>query len=228
MTSRFSCYSYHRKTSFLLVLAIAFAFPTSPAPQTIKDWEWSSKKWGIVLEDLMPMKGRPGYYVTYRATQSLHAWKDEAPEYYFRLGIDIKDSGPGIDDYVSAHVRMADSVSIYDQIGAMRAEGSVSSTKSIESKIKMKSLDYTEKTCPAVGKEFREFQKLRYGPPYTNPDQLEVDLDPPIYEFHVDAARGRLDVTLFDATDTLVVWAMKTQHELEACETERSKQNGNH
>src|SRR5580704_11762522 len=228
MTSHFSCRSYSWKTSFLVVLAIALAFPINPASQTIKDWEWSSKKWDIVIEDLMPMKAQPGYYVTYRATQSLHAWKDEQPEYYFRLGIDIKDPGPGINDFVSAHARVPDSISIYDQIFAMHARGSRWSAKDIESKIKMKSFDYTEKTCPAVGKEFREFQELRYGPPNTNPDQIEIVLDPPVYEFHVDAAHGQSDVMLYDATDPLVVWAMKTQHELEACASAGSKQSSSH
>jgi hypothetical protein len=219
--------SYQWGVFLLLLLASGSAVSSSSATQTIKDWEWTDKNWKIVVNELLPMKGKPGYYVTYRATQSLHG-PDEKPEYYFRLGFDRSDQTPGLNDYVSAHVRTTDSVSIYAQIMDMHRKNPTRSWQNIRASITLKSLDFTEMECPAVRKEFRDFQDLRYGPPYTNPDQMEFMVDPAVFEFHVDATTGQADITLYEHTHPLVVWAMKTQRELEACASEKVKQKPGH
>jgi len=204
----------------LFVLAIAFTVAESLLPQTSKEWEWVDKRYDVVLNDLLPMKGNPGYYVTYRPTRGMHMASGEEPEYFFRLGIDVDH---GINDHVSAHVRTADGISIYNQMMNIHDKTAGVAAKDIESRMRMKSFDYTEKTCPVVGKEFRDFQELRYGPPYTDVDHLAVLVDSPMYEFHIAAEYGEADVTMYDAKHPLVVWAMKTRRELEACKPEQSK-----
>ena len=216
----------------LLVLALGLTVPSNPAPQTSKEWEWTEKNWNIVVNDLLPMRADSAYYITYRATQSLHASEGEQPEHYFQLGFDRSDKGLGVSNHISAHVRTPDSASIYDQIMNLHRKGSADTGKNLESKIKMTFLDYTDSDCPSVRKAFREFQELRYGAPYINTDGLlhdppsvQVILDPPVYEFHIEGLTGKSDVTLYDASYPLVEWAMKTQRELAACTLEKAKPN---
>jgi hypothetical protein len=228
MLSRF----IHRpfRLSFLLLVVLVFGFtvPSRPAPQTIKEWDWTEKNWDIVVNDFLPMKVNSGYYVTYRATQSLHASKDEKPEYYFRLGFDLSKKGYGVDRYITVHVRTADSVSIYDQIMNMHRKAPTRSWESIRSAISVKSWDYTEMDCPTVKTEFVEFQNLRYGPPFTDLDLTEIVLDPPVYHFHIEGGHGQSDVTVYDEKHPLVAWAMKTQRDIETCVSEKNKQNPGH
>jgi len=215
-----------------LFLLTGLAIVGSSAPQTSKEWNWTEKNWQIVVNDLLPIKGDLGYHVTYRATQSLHASKGEKPEYYFRIGFDRSDKGYSVNNYIFAHVRIPDSNSIYDQIMDMHRKGSTLSGKQLESKIRIGSLDYTDKNCPAARKAFLEFQELKYGAPYINtegllrdPPLVEVMLDGPIYEFHIVGVTGQSDVTLYDESNPLVTWAMKTQRELAACVSEKAGSN---
>ncbi len=212
----------------MLVLAFGLTFPSRPAPQTIQEWDWTEKNWDIVVNDLLPMKVNSGYYITYRATQSLHASKDEKPEYYFRLGFDLSEKGDGLDHYVSVHIRTASSVSIYDQIMNMHRKAPTRPWESIRRAISMKSWDYTEMDCPTLKTEFVEFQNLRYGPSFTDLDLTEIVMDPPVYQFHIEGGHGQSDVTVYDEKHPLAAWAMKTQHELEACISEKTKQNLGH
>ena len=78
--------------------------------------------------------------------------------------------------------------------------------RDIERQIKLKSLDYTEIDCPAVRDAFRAFQELRYGPPYTNLDELGVMVDAPSYEFHVAATLCQSDIELYTDSHPLVAW----------------------
>jgi hypothetical protein len=225
MISRLIHRPYRIRIFLLLFLSVGLTLPSNLAPQTNKEWEWAETKWNIVVDDLLPMKVNSGYYVTYRATQGLHASEGEKPEYYFRLGFDLSNKGYGVDRYISVHVRTADSVSIYDQIMAMHRKAPTRSWESIRSAIKVQSSDYTEMDCPALKTGFVEFQDLRYGPPFTNLDLTEVVLDPPIYQFHIEGGHGQSDVTVYDKEHPLVAWAMKTQRELAACASEKNKSN---
>jgi hypothetical protein len=214
--------------ALMLQLATGLSVLAKPIPQSSKEWEWVDKHYDSILNDLLPMKRIVGSYVTFRTITGLHSSAGEEPEPYFLIGFDRSDKGYGINAYVSARVRIADTISIYNQIMDMHRKNSSLSARDIEGKIKMKSLDFTETTCPAAKEEFREFQNLRFGPPYTNPDQLEVMLDARSYEFHITATHGDADMVLYDKGHPLVVWAMKTLQELEACSPTQDAQTNHH
>jgi hypothetical protein len=213
------------RTTIVVALAflMSFVFPVSLAPQTDKDRKWTEKNYYKILNDLLPMRGDSAVYVTYRASETLHLSNDQDPEDYFLLGIDFSPKGNALNRFVSAHVRTAESKSIFEQIMRLHHEDFSMDWQSIERKIKLKSLDYTEADCPVVGEEFRAFQELKYGPPYTKLDGLEVVLDPPSYEFHIAATYGHSDIELNNNSHPLVVWAMKTQREIEACALKPNK-----
>jgi hypothetical protein len=226
-----SCFSYrfYRLTVVLaLVFALGFIFPGSLAPQTDQERKWVERNYYKILNDLLPMRGNSGFYVTFRATETLHLSKSQDPEVYFLLGIDFSAKENTLNRFISAHLRTAGPKSIFDQVMSMHHENSSMDWQTIERKIKLNSLDFTQTDCPAIGSEFREFQNLKYAPPQTNVDELEVVLDPPVYEFHIQATYGQSDIQLYDGSHSLVAWAMKTQRELEACATEKNRPNDRH
>jgi hypothetical protein len=211
---------------FTLVVAIGIAAPGRLAPQTNKELEWAEKHYWKVYRDLFPKMEILGDFVEYRFTETLHSSKGGALESYFLLGVVLSGKKDKIKIQLSAQFRAPDAIPIYNQIADLHHADSGAGVESIEKRIKMKSMDFTETSCPAIRNSFREFQELRFGPPYTNPDpgQMETIEDSALYQFKIEASHGSADITLFDETHPLVVWAMKTQRELEACASAKNPQ----
>ena len=214
---------YRSLFGFVAVSALALgtalvAFPQRNEPSA-REWKWTDQAWAKLLKDFIPSKTDAGYYVSFRATQSLHAYQNEAPEWCVVIGPDPKANAPGVNNFVSAHFRIADSTSIYDQIMVMHRRKPGESLEEIRKRIKVKSIDLTESTCPDVKTMFHNFQELRFGAPKmgVEDDAVTVYLDPPVYEIHIRAAAGDVDMTLYDDSHPLVVWAMDLRARLEAC-----------
>jgi hypothetical protein len=225
MKSLFSCHFSFLVIPLILTLALGLADARILNAQTDEEWKWVEEHYERILNDLLSMKRNEGIYVTYRAVPGLHAYRGEMPEPYFLLGFDVTEKGYGLNAYVSAHVSTPDPVSIYNQMMDMHHTNPEESAESIEKKIKMTSLILTEMSCPAIRKRFSEFQELRFGPPYSNLKRPEGWMDAPSYEFHVQADEGHADLDLINSKHPLVVWAMKTQRELETCTSARNAQN---
>src|SRR5258705_1883578 len=81
--------------------------------QTEADWAWTNKQFGPVLDALMPLQRSGGVYVSYRANRD---YVTSIPEYYFIIGRESNENGYGFYPYLTAHVRIATPVSIYDQL----------------------------------------------------------------------------------------------------------------
>jgi hypothetical protein len=201
------------------VLAVAFlAFAGSLIPrtafvQTDADWDWMREDFGPALDTLMPIREDIGTHVTYRSYHDLHS---DVIEYSFILGHDPNVDGLGLQGYLSAHVRMADSVSIYDQMMKMHRDNPQEEASTIRKRVKIKEWNLTERTCPKIRSQFREFRSLRFRPPHFD----EIVLDPLVHQFTIQTGAGDMDLTLVDSRDPLVAWALRTRRVLEKCAPE--------
>lgn len=75
-----------------------------------------NKHFAQALNDLLPLKRTGGLYVAYRSHRDLYT---DILEYSFVIGHEPKKEGYGLQEFLSAHVRMADAVSIFDQMMQM-------------------------------------------------------------------------------------------------------------
>ena len=83
----------------------------------------------------------------------------------------------------------------------------------IQSGVKIKEWDLTEKGCSAIRVQFNRFQKLNIKPPEF---QLII-MDPLVHEFYVETGAGRLDIHTYDWKSALVSWALQTRQALDNC-----------
>jgi hypothetical protein len=100
-------------------MALLIGFATSEqrvGAQTNADWDWANKQFGPVLNALMPLGRTEGLYIVYRAHRD---YRTDVPEYWFLIGRDANERGYGLHDYLSAHIRFAQTISIYDQLMGM-------------------------------------------------------------------------------------------------------------
>jgi hypothetical protein len=215
----------------LTISAIVFGGVLLASPQTkvpsAEEWEWTDKAYEKLLDGFLPVRGDTGFYVSFRATPSLHAYEGEAPEWCVFIGPDPKPRAPGVNDFVSAQLRIADSVSIYDQIMTMHRMNPEESLESIRLRIKVKSLEFTEKSCPDIKSLFQGFEKLRFSLPEmgVKNGMTTIFVDPPVYDFHVQASAGNADITLYDRSHPLVVWGMKLERKLQRCAAAENRQD---
>jgi len=83
----------------------------------------------------------------------------------------------------------------------------------IEAKVKIRKLDLTEKTCPAIQIQFKKFQQIRFGVPSFD----VIVLHPLVHEFRIQSGAGDMDLALYDDDSPLVRWALETRKSLETC-----------
>jgi len=169
-----------------------------------------NEHFGPALERLIPLKRTSGIYVAYRSHRDLYT---EVLEYSFLVGRDVKSNAPGLEPFLSAHVCQADTVSAYDQMMKMYRQDPDEDASAIESKVKIKKLDLTEKTCPAIQIQFKKFQQIRFGVPSFD----VIVLHPLVHEFRIQSGAGDMDVALYDDDSALVRWALETRSLLEKC-----------
>jgi hypothetical protein len=194
----------------LLVGSGAFLMPSTATAQTDADWDWMRENFGPALDALMPVHEATGMYVVYRSHHSLDT---KVIEYSFVLGYGPKTDEPGLQRDPSGHVRMADSISIYDQMMKMHRDNPQEAAASIRQKVRIKAWDFSEHTCPAIQSQMRKFRAVRFGPP----DFWMIILDPLVHEFTIDTSAGSMDISLADQRDPLIAWAMQTRRALDKC-----------
>ena len=190
-------------------LVFSLLLPSLANAQTVPDWEWMSQRASKAIDDLLPIKREFGMHVGYRSAES---FRKSVLEYSFVIGFDPKEGG-GISTYLTAHVKMPDTVSIYDQIEAMHRSNPQEDISTIQSRVKIKEWDLTEKGCSAIRVQFNRFQKLNIKPPEF---QLII-MDPLVHEFYVETGAGRLDIHTYDWKSALVSWALQTRQALDNC-----------
>ena len=113
---------------------------------------------GLLLDTLMPIERRGGLYVSYRAKPGL---RNQHPGVLVHDWPGSEEKGYGLHPYLSAHVRLAQPTSIYDQLMAIpRAEPATQDTTTIQNRIKIRRWDFTETTCPAIKDQLGKLKNL--------------------------------------------------------------------
>jgi hypothetical protein len=183
--------------------------------QTKADWEWTNQHFGRLLDTLMPMERRGGLYVSYRANRD---YVTSTPEYWFMIGLEPSAKGSGLHPYLSAHVRLAQPTSIYDQLMAIhRAEPATQDTTTIQNRIKIKSWDFTEMTCPAIKDQLGKLKNLPARFPDIN--RGYVIIHPMNHAFFMVGEDGEVRMSWLGEENPLVRWAQETRRALDACKT---------
>ena len=134
----------------LITLTVISLDTATLLSQTEAEWEWTNKHFGQALDTLMPLQRVAGLYVVCRAHRDL---RTDVPEYWFLIGRDQNEKGYGLHTYLSAHVRAAETLSIYDQLRSMRRSNEQGDAVSITQKIKLQTWDLNETNRPAIKDE---------------------------------------------------------------------------
>jgi len=194
------------------VLSAVLSWPGALNAQTDADWGWMNEHFGPVFDALMPPRRQGGVYISYRANRD---FVTGTPEYWFMIGREPSEKGYGLNPYLTAHARLADPASIYDQLMTMhRAEPAAPDT-TLQSGIKLRKYDFTEKTCPAIKDQIDKLKSIPARVPEINGDYIV--LHPMIHAFHISGADGDATLVLTDEKNPLVQWAEETRRMLEAC-----------
>jgi hypothetical protein len=197
---------------FGAALLLSFCVSGDLSAQSSADWDWMSNHFDKALHDLFPIDERYGVYVAYRPHRDLHT---DVPEYSFVIGTEKSDTVSGLPRYLAAHVREAESASVYDQMMAQHRKFPNRSADDIQKDVHVKKLKLTEMDCPAIKAQFSKLQQTRLALPQFD----VVILHPLVHEFRIRAGAGDMDVALYDDENSLVSWAIETRHALELCAT---------
>jgi len=182
--------------------------------QTEADWGWTKKQFGSTLDALLPMQASGGMYVSYRAHRD---YVTSVPEYWFRIGYEFNEKqGYGLQNFFSAHVRIASPNSIYDQLMALHSSNpATQEASSFVSRITLRKYDFTEMNCPAIKIQMDKFEKLQMKLPDLNGNV--VTIHPMIHAFYAQGSEGDMTIALTDEEHPLVKWASETRQALERC-----------
>jgi len=199
--------------SIVFLLLGSLACPGQEQEQ--KDWTWVNEHFSSVLEEVMPMRERLGFFsIAYRSRRDLYT--DE-------LEVSIVFNEDFQEKYLTAVLREADSVSIYDQIMALHAKNPTESIEDIKKQLKVKELRFSEKTCPVLRREYDKFYKLTLSMRSSDDraaraaGKYVITLHPRVHTFRADISGGSLEVVLSQQDHPFVVWAAQVRSTLEAC-----------
>ena len=201
----------------ILLIMLSLFSSGSERPYREADYDWASAHFYPVLDELMPLKGAPGTYVIYRAhSESLR------PEYWFSIGYDQNQDRHGLQKYLSAHVRMADTNSIFDQI--LRAHHSEPGREmaSIQKGLKLKAFELTEMSCPAIKDQVEKLENIQTSVPKFHDTGAFIFGDRMRNEFQIQQNSEQMSLVLLEDLKSppeipLLNWAYWTRRALDSC-----------
>ena len=201
-----------RLSAILLTVIFVLSASSKFSSQTNTDWEWVNTHFGTTLDSLMPLQRPTGYYVVYRSHRD---YRTDVPEYWFMIGYDGNSRGYGLETVLSAHVRAADTSSIYDQLMHMHRSDAKEDAAAMTKKIRPRNWNLKEAGCPSIKKQIEQLEQLQSKPLKLNTDVIV--LHPMNHEFHIQAPDGDLNFVIWDDEHPLVKWALETRLALENC-----------
>jgi hypothetical protein len=175
--------------------------------------DWVGERFFSVFEELFPIERSSIGYRSYR-----DLYTDEL-EYSFVFNSLWRERRY----VVNAVVRVADSVSLYDQIMALHRRNPNESIESIKGQLRIRERILSEEDCPAVRSQYDEFYRLRLVI-QTARDRADVArgretiiLHPRVHIFRADISGGRMNLILAGSDHPFVRWAEGTRVALENC-----------
>ena len=130
---------------------------------------------------------------------------------------------------VTVTVKVADSVSLYDQIMALHRRNPNASIETIKPQLKIKERQLSEVTCPDVRRQYDEFYRLSLQM-LSARDRAEqakgeftITLHPRIHTFKAGISGGFLEVVFRESDHPFVKWAEKSRRAFEVCAAKQSR-----
>jgi hypothetical protein len=184
--------------------------------QKDEDWLWVDKHFQDVLTELLPIEET---FLGYRSYRDLYT---DVLEYSF-----IFKREPN-DNRLFLIVRMADSVSLYDQMMALHMKNRSENIKSIKKKLRVKEWRVDDLSCAPLKTAHDEFYNLSL-PMLSAAERAEqakgiesITLHPTVHTFYTNTIGSELKLAIIRQEHPFVEWATRTRSAVEKC----SSQNG--
>lgn len=161
-----------------------------------------------------------GFSLGYRVYRDLYT--DEL-EYSFVFNRILQER------YITVTVRMADSVSLYDQMMALHRRNPNANIETIKPQLRIREWRLSEEICPAVRRQYDAFYRLSL-PMLSARERAErargvetIVLHPRVRIFKADISGGSIELVITNSEHPFAVWAERTRRAFEACATRQSR-----
>lgn len=211
-----------RRLIFILAFIFLFAYVPCQAQEeypTEEEHEWAGENYFGAFEEKFAIPQNPGALVSYRMHRDLYSEN----EYSFEI---FGNSGS---KSLSASVKTADGAPLYEQTIALRRKDPSATLETIKSQLKITQIFLNEETCPAISRQYDEFEKLSLET-LSSKDRAErkkgvvtITLHPRIHTFKALISGGTMTLTLTDSDNRFVKWAEKTRKAFEICTQPQNK-----
>ncbi|MDX2042651.1 MAG: hypothetical protein SF097_15625 [Acidobacteriota bacterium] len=199
-----------KKIAFHLVTFIcALALPASA--QTQQDWDWVNKHFYDVLNELMPFDD---YSLGYRSYRDLYTNELERSFFF---------NGDPFYQNLNATFRIADKVSVYDQMMELHRKKPTTTISEIKANLKIKEWQFSQSSCPAIKTQFEKFFRLSLEM-MSSKERSDreagvgtIALHPRIHSFNARITGGHLNLTITFGDHPFASWAEETFQALNSC-----------
>lgn len=195
-----------RKTlNIFAALFLCLSAFTENRAQDERDWDWVNRHYNQILDEVLPLEREPGYVISFRMRRE---GDPDTLEYSFSF---IKDyqGNP-----LEAIIRMADTVSLYDQLMTLHRKEPTEGIERIKKRLRFKEWRLTEKNCYALAELFDRYKKLSFpAPSYGS----IITLHPVTHSFWINGDTAKMRLDIYDEDHPLVVWAKESRKLMEAC-----------
>jgi len=206
------------KLNLIKVIVAAFCLcvlsPQSNEAQEYPSQEehnWVGSHFFGIMEGFLPIEESDLGYRSYRDLYT------DTLEYSFAFDQNWKEKR------VNVVVKMADSVSLYDQMMMLHRKNPSDTIEIVKTKLKVKEWGLDDKSCLAVKSSYDEFYRLNLLM-MTAQDRAEqakgietITLHPTVHIFKARISGGNLRLALTDQGHPFVRWANETRRAFEKC-----------
>jgi hypothetical protein len=187
--------------ALLLLAAFSAAVVSGQTQSADGDWDWLSESRPGVLERLMPVENQQGF-VTFRSSNGAHL---DIIEKYFRID-------RSLDGTSRAVVIRPEGEALHRQLLEQHLRDRSASAETVAGGLRFSTFELTQSDCPQVTRLIKDLSTVKATPPTD-----DIFLDATVHRIVIDAASGRLDVSLYDERNALVQWALRTSAALDRC-----------
>ncbi len=156
------------------------------------------------LDTVLPIEQRLGLNIGFRTHRDLYT---DTLEYSFLLSFDYPTNK------VTIVIREADTISIHDQLAALRLRSPKATSEDLTQQIKVKERNLTEAECPQLKQLFFSFEKINFRSPSSD----LIVLHPMIYEIKSRFGGGDMNLTFVEEDQPLVKWALRVKAAANSC-----------
>ena len=182
------------------------------APPSEADWRWLDTNRGAAFEAFMPTRQGARNLVTYRSYRDLY---HDVEERYF--SIRFAEGVSFARDRLEATLLIPTAGSIQKQILDLHMRGRLESLEELLPRVKVRRVLLDAVRCPAVRIRMDALSKTAIS----LPERDMVFMHPFIHHISIDLGGAKVDATLYDDENPLVLWAKDTFSALLACGSEK-------